>query len=163
MLEILEKNKEFKELKEIFGEYLNIKEIENLYLYYKIPHKKFLKILKNSQIKKVSIDYNTYGEFMFINFIFKGHYYHSYGLGLHEYRNRIIFDWEIWENFYSEKIEKIPNIPYEKVLEKIEKRIKDLEKIKLLEDNESNLMYNLLADLVDEDSALVELEDLGLI
>jgi len=34
-------------------------------------HDKMLKILKDAQIKKIDIDYNTYGEFLFIVFLFE--------------------------------------------------------------------------------------------
>ena len=151
-------------LKEIFNEYLTNKEIKELWLDYRIPHNKFLKILKDSKIKKVNVDYNLYGEFMFINFVFKGHYYQAYSLGLHEYRNKIIKNyWYIWELGYTKDVSKKPNIPYKKVLEKIEERKKKIEKIKPIENDMAIMLYNIIADLTDEDSALVELENINLL
>ena len=153
-----------KNLTKIFNGYLNKKEIKNLWLYYTIPHSKFINILQDSQIKRVSIGYNNYGEFMFINFSFKDHYYQAYSLGLHEYRNKIIKNyWYIWELGCNEEIGKKPNIPYKEVLEKIEKRKKEIEKIKPIENDMATMLYNIVADLTDEDSALVELENINLL
>jgi len=154
---------ETKEITKIFEKYLNKKELKNLYLHNRISHNKMLKILKDAQIKKIDIDYNAYGEFLFIVFLLENKLFQAFSLGLHEYRGKIIKDyWEVWWDINDEIYKTFPDIPYNEVLEEINYRQKEIEKLKPYEDD-TTAMYNMIADLCDEDAALAELEDFNLI
>jgi len=81
----------------------------------------------------------------------------------YEYRGKIIKDyWEVWWDINDEIYKTFPDIPYSEVLEEIKYRQKEMKKLKPYEDD-ATAMYNMFADLHDEDFAIAELEDFNLI
>lgn len=134
---------------------LSDKEIEQMYLWDKISEQNLLKVLLQSVIRSYNIDYNSYGEFLFIDFTYKGNGYTVYSYGLHEYRKQIFKEnWKIFSgtSFHSDK-----EIQLSEILKAIEERKKVVDRMKSPDQDNESYMYNELADVCDEDGAMSEL------
>lgn len=134
---------------------LSEKEIESMYLWDKITEVNLLKVLKFSAIRGHIIDYNSYGEFLFIDFTYKGNDYTVYSYGLHEYRKKIYK--ENWKIFSANSFNSDKKIQLSEVLKVIEERKKVVNKMKDPEQDNESYMYNELSDIYDEDGAMSEL------
>jgi len=141
-----------------FSLILNEKELKDLDLYEKIKEDKFIKLLKNSLIRKYYIANNSYGEFLFIYFTYKEEDYFAYGLGKHIYKGIVYKNtWIIntansFKYFGTDKF----NLPLKEALCAIVSRKR---KIKKLEStyNEDTEKFNFIADLSDDDFAISNL------
>lgn len=135
-------------------------------LYDRVSHERFLSLLNDPQITifKATVDSNSFGEFLFIgtrrgeganisNITF-------YGLGYHEYRERWIDkEWSWYESTPSGDEEAIPK---EEALTLIAERQAEIaSEVGHQNQTSRGKLYEMLADLTDEDGALSELQDLG--
>ena len=138
--------------KQVLSEYLSNEEIEELELFDRIKENKLLNILKNASIKGCKIDRNLYGEFLFIEFVLKDEPYFVFGLGLHEYRGKILRDfWDM--NLANDYIKEQPSIDFGLVLNAIEQRKEEIEELEEFTTKET-ILFDILAELSDEDGAL---------
>lgn len=116
----------------------------------------------------VELSTNAFGEFLFLTasrgrgqqricMIF-------YGLGYHEYRERWISEEWFWHQAPSNSVQIQRVIPGEEVTEKLEKRLTEISS-HLNEDTQTELgrTFEQLANLTDDDAALAEMQDLGLL
>ncbi|MFW6124383.1 MAG: hypothetical protein ACOC5G_04095 [Acidobacteriota bacterium] len=140
-----------KEDRENWKKLLSKKEFETLELWGKVNERTFFKILNASVIRKTFINYNDYGEFMFIYFHYEGEPYFAYGLGLHEYRERVYRN--EWQICGANPIEETGRRRFEAVKKEIKNRKRDIEDLKAYPDRNSS-MFNEIADLADDDYAI---------
>lgn len=87
-----------------------------------------------------------------------------YGLGYHEYRERWISEEWFWYQSQENTVDIQTKIPGEEVNEKLEQRLAEISP-RLNEDTQTELgrMFEQFADLTDDDAALAEMQDLGLL
>ncbi|GAB5491998.1 MAG: hypothetical protein Phog2KO_22130 [Phototrophicaceae bacterium] len=118
----------------------------------------------NTRIHEVKIDTNNYGEFLFVTVSrAKGNkrdVLTFWGLGLHEHRDRLIQDeWFYYKAHpFSEKTKK--TISTDEAQELIRQRQNEIKDSKQQEQSSMGALFEMLADLTDDDGALSELEDL---
>ena len=100
--------------------FFNSKEIENLYLWDTIGFQRGIEFIKTWQrIVECSIDYNSFGRFIFVSGFYYGTAYTLWGLGIHEYRQIKIMNWRMNsgnECLYKDK----PDLEVNEVLTKKE-------------------------------------------
>jgi hypothetical protein len=147
---------------EVFG--LN----ENEALYWRVNKERFEELFNDDQtlVHEINEASNSFGEFLFVTTSRPGEegriYMTFYGQGFHEHRERWITDEWYWyqaspyPDMLSKKLEK------EEAQELIEQRIEEI-KPYISDHTQTNRgrLFELLADLTDEDGALTELQDLG--
>ena len=140
---------------------------EREYLNWRVNQKRFQEIIndENTIIHTIQESSNTYGEFLFVTTSRPGDKGRIamtfYGQGYHEHRERWISDEWFWyeTSINSDKIQQ--KIEKDKAIEQIKQHMDSiLPNIK--EDVQSNhgRLFEVLADLTDEDGALAEMEDL---
>lgn len=116
-------------------------------------------------IHEVKEDSNSFGEYLFVTVSCRNEQpkklYTFWGLGYHEYRERWIVD--TWQWYESQQ-----NVVKKPVMHKEEAyaQIKDREEFvranaSPTQQSRQAQLYELMADLTDEDGALSELNDLG--
>ena len=142
---------------------------ENERLYWRVNQERFDAILQDEQtfIHEIKESSNSYGEFLFVTTSRpsdQGRVGMSfYGLGHHDYRERwFTKEWywyqtNIQPNMVGQQISK------EETAEMLRQRLEDIRPY-IEEENtqtERGRLFELLADLTDEDGALAELQDLG--
>ena len=122
----------------------------------------------NTSTHTISLNVNTFGEFLFIT-TSKGIgqqriYVTFYGLGYHEYRERWISKEWYWYQAQESTVDIRTKKSREEVIEKIEQRFVEISP-RLSEATQTELghMFEYLADLTDDDAALAEMQDLGLL
>jgi hypothetical protein len=137
-------------------------------LFDRISHNRLIEILKDPQttILKADLDSNTFGEFLFVatqrGAGEKVAHVTFYGLGYHEYRERWIDkEWAWYESTpYSETGQEA--LTQEQALAIITERQAEIApELGRQTQSSRGRLYEMLADLTDEDGALSELEDLG--
>ena len=147
---------------EIYG--LSEKEL----LFWRVSDERFQAILEDEQtiIHKIRPSSNNFGEFLFVTTSRPGEQGRVamtfYGLGYHEYRERWITDEWFWyqSNYYPKEMEK--QIPKEEARALLEARKEDIQPdLEKDTQTERGRLFEILADLTDEDGALAEMEDLG--
>jgi hypothetical protein len=129
-----------------------------------MSHERFSKLIADGQtiIHEIELSTNSYGEFLFVSTSRaageKSIYITFWGLGYHEYRERWITDaWSWYEALPAASKQPIPN---EEALEVIHKRQEDIaEYARENTQSRRGKLFELLADLTDEDGALADLED----
>lgn len=136
-------------------------------LYWRIGHDRFMAILGDDQtmIHQIQESSNNYGDFLFVTTSRKGKTGRIgmtfYGLGFHEYRERWFTDEWYWyqSNFHPTLLQERMN--KEEAHELIKQRSEDI-RPEITETNQSERgrLFELLADLTDEDGAWAELQDL---
>ena len=137
-------------------------------LHWRVGKERFDEILNDDQtlIHEIKDSSNSFGEFMFVTTSRLGEkgriYMTFYGLGYHDHRERWITDEWYWyqSNPYPDLLGK--KLEKEEAKELIEQRIEEI-KPYASEEIQTNRgkLFELLADLTDEDGALAELQDLG--
>ena len=134
-------------------------------LYDQVSHTRFMALLLQSDIDihEIKEDTNTFGEFVFVTLSCRGEpqkLLTMWGCGWHEHRERWVTDsWQWYESY--RKTEKLPIIPKEEAVAQIKDREADVRaNASPGQQSQRAQVYELLADLVDEDGALTELEDL---
>lgn len=135
-----------------FSRLFSQKEIENIRLWDKISLPNLMKLLKNSRITDASVDYNSYGEFMFVHFAYRESHYFVYGLGLHEYRKTIYKDFFKIEG--DNACERAKTISFKDATAQIAQRLEAVKLMKEPKQDEESYMFNELADVGDEDGAM---------
>ena len=117
-------------------------------------------------IHKIEVDSNSYGEFAFVTVSREVDGQRSmvtlWGLGYHEYRERWIADHWRWYQGNPFPTILAQQMTLEEAQEVLERRRQEIAPY-LAEETQSQRgrLYELLADMTDEDGALAELEDLG--
>jgi hypothetical protein len=137
-------------------------------LYWRVSHDRFLSILEDEHtlVHDIRPDSNEYGEFLFVAASRPGLQDRItmtfYGLGYHEHRERWIDKEWFWyqANPYRDLLQK--SISKEEAKQQIEQRLAEIRPY-LGRNTQTAFgeLYEILADLTDEDGALAELEDMG--
>jgi len=140
---------------------------EHKHLFWRVNQKRFQEIINDEKtiIHTIQESSNNYGEFLFVTTSRPGDKERVamtfYGQGYHEHRERWITDEWFWyetdikSELLQQKIEK------EKAVELIQQHCKSIQPY-IQEDVQSDRgeLFEILADLTDEDGALAEMEDL---
>jgi len=135
-------------------------------LWDRVSHKRFMGILDEPETKvhRIEESLNNYGEYLFVTISRPGAERRTlmtfWGLGYHEYRERWIVDeWRWYQPMRG--IEK-ESIPHEVARDLIEERRRTLQRYgQENTQTRRGQMFEMLADLTDEDAAYTEMEDLG--
>lgn len=146
---------------EVFG--LNEKEV----LYWRVNQARFEHILNDKEtiIHRLTESNNSFGEFLFVTTSRPGERGRIcitfYGLGYHEHRERWITKEWFWyqanpfPDLLQEKVKK------EEAADQLQKRRESIEpEIGLRAQSERGKLFEILADLTDDDGALAEMQDL---
>jgi hypothetical protein len=139
-------------------------------LYDRIGHERFMAILSAEQtaVHFVEASSNNYGEFLFVTMSQpRGDnrtYLTFWSLGFHEQRERwITHEWQ-WYDFHPGRHTIPPTIPKADAQTTIQARIDEIAPNIVNPPHQSRRaqLFEMLADLTDEDGATTELEDLGI-
>jgi hypothetical protein len=141
---------------------------ENERLYWRVNHHRLEEILDDEQtmVHKILESSNMFGEFLFVTTSRPGDQGRVamtfFGLGFHEHRERWLTNEWFWyqANTYPDMLKE--QIDKEEAKEMIRQRLESIlpyaqEKTQ----SEYGQLFELLADLTDDDGALAELQDLG--
>ena len=137
-------------------------------LYDRISHERLLEFLADeaTQVHRIEESTNNYGEFLFVTLSRPGAnrriWVGFYGLGYHEYRERWLVDEWFWyqNNPLPEKLQQ--DISREEAIEKVQERSAELRRYaKQPPQTKQGRLFEMLADLTDEDGAYSEMQDLG--
>jgi len=122
----------------------------------------------NTTTHTIKLSTNTFGEFLFLT-TSRGVGQQRvcmtfYGAGYHEYRERWISKEWFWYQSQESMVDVRTKLPGEEVTEKLEQRLTDISP-NLDENTQTELgqMFEQFADLTDDDAALAEMQDLGLL
>lgn len=132
-----------------------------------MTHKRFMALIERADvdIHEVKLDSNTFGEYLFITLSCRTDptrtIYTFWGMGYHDYRERWITDsWGWYEA--SRKHHSLAVLNKRKATQHIRDHEAQIRANATPEEqSEQAKLYELLADLTDEDGALTELQDLG--
>jgi hypothetical protein len=134
----------------------------------RISHHRLLAIIEDPQtaILKAEVSSNTFGEFLFVSTKRAGGekpaHITFWGLGFHEPRERWLFDEWAWYDSNPDGQAEEPSLTNADVVTLItERRAEIAPEIGQQVQSARGRLYELLAELTDEDGALTELEDLG--
>lgn len=136
-------------------------------LYWRVTQARFDEILADKQtiIHDINPSSNDYGDFLFVTTSRPGINERLamtfYGLGYHDHRERWITDEWFWYQTSLDaktKQEKIKKEEAKKIIE--ERRDEIAPYLKDADQTEYGRLFEILADLTDEDGALAEMEDL---
>jgi len=131
-----------------------------------VSHKEFMELLDKGIVYEYKVSYNSYGEFMFVSIYFpeidKGIVF--YGLGYHEYRDRYVLNkWEYHHDDFFELDRLISAPPKRLVKEAIEDRLAEISALaKQHKQSKSGKVYDMIAELMDDDAAIAFMEDFGI-
>jgi hypothetical protein len=137
-------------------------------LYWRVSQERFRAILDDEQtlIHHIRPDANEYGEFLFVTTSRPGMKDRVcmtfYGLGYHEHRERWISQEWFWfqDNPYPNLLQQ--TLSKEEAREQLEQRLAEIQpQLGRNTQTAFGQLYEILADLTDEDGALAELEDMG--
>jgi hypothetical protein len=141
---------------------------ENEQLFTRVTEQRFQELIldENTRIHSAHDSGNSFGDFLFVTVSRPGDKDRIsmtfYGLGYHEYRERLIKDEWFWYPAYLKPEELETIIPKSEFADILQKRYKNLPSPAEIEtQSRFGQMFELLADLTDEDGALAELEDIG--
>ncbi len=137
---------------------------------WRVPDEKLKEILANpdTTINTIKVSSNNYGEFLFLTASRgKGEKrvcMSFYGLGYHEYRERWISTEWFWRQTPTRFVPVRQPIAQEEALALFSDRLTEISP-HLDEDTQTELgrMFEALADMTDDDAALAEMQDLGLL
>jgi len=140
---------------------------ENEKLFDRISDARFQQLLFNDQttIHNVKVDSNSYGEFLFVTVsrpATQGDEHLTFwGLGHHEYRDRWITDeWFYYApNFNSETLKH--KLHHDTARESIQQRRDEIAVEAKSTQSTAGALFEMLADLTDDDGAIADIEDLG--
>ena len=122
----------------------------------------------NTTTNKARLSSNTYGEFMFVT-ASRGKgtgricmTFYSYGY--HQFRERWITEEWFWHQTSADMISPADKLPFEEAQEILSERLTEISP-HLDEDTQTDLgrMFEALADMTDDDAALAEMQDMGLL
>lgn len=136
-------------------------------LYWRVTQARFDEILADKQtvIHDIKPSSNDYGEFLFVTTSRPGINERLamtfYGLGYHDHRERWITDEWFWYQTRLDAKTKQEKIKKEEAKKIIEQRREEIAPyLKDADQTEYGRLFEILADLTDEDGALTEMEDL---
>ena len=141
---------------------------ENEQLFDRISHERFKKIASDLEttVHQIQISANNYGEFLFVatsRTVDDSRYLLTfYGLGFHEYRERWISEEWFWYQGtpYPELDKK--RLTKDEVTELISEREQEIASLQgSTVQTKRGQLFDMLADLIDEDGAYNEIEELG--
>jgi hypothetical protein len=122
----------------------------------------------NTTTHTIKLSTNTFGEFLFLT-ASRGVGQQRvcmtfYGLGYHEYRERWISEEWFWYQSQESTVDVRTKLSGEEVNEKLEQRLAEISPL-LGQDTQTEIgqMFEQFADLTDDDAALAEMQDLGLL
>jgi hypothetical protein len=148
------------------GEAYNLTENEDLFD--RMTGKRLVAILDDEQttIHEISNDSNNYGEFLFVaTSRIKDNeriFVTFYGLGFHEHRDRWYTDEWHWYEANSLPAREAKQMTKQEAHQLIEERRADIAPyINQEPQSKRGVLFEMLADLTDEDGAYSEMEDLG--
>ena len=137
---------------------------------WRITDERLTKILANpnTTTHTIKMSTNTFGEFLFLT-ASRGVGQQRvcmtfYGLGYHEYRERWISKEWFWYQSQESLVDIQTKLSGEEVNEKLEQRLAEISPS--FDENtqtEIGFMFEQFADLTDDDAALAEMQDLGLL
>jgi hypothetical protein len=136
-------------------------------LYDQISHSRFMALVMQPDvdIHEIQESMNSFGEYLFVTVSCRTEQpkklYTFWGLGYHDHRERWIVDtWQWYES--HRKQETLPVLEKDEAHRQITERETFVRaNITPTEQSPQAKLYEILADLTDEDGALSELEDLG--
>ena len=137
---------------------------------WRVPDERLKEILAipDTTINTIQVSSNTYGEFLFLT-ASRGRgekrvCMSFYGLGYHEYRERWISNEWFWRQTPTRFVPAHQPIAQEEALAQLSDRLDEISPY-LTEDTqtETGRMFEALADITDDDAALSEMQDLGLL
>ncbi len=141
---------------------------ENERLFDRVTHNRFLAILNDPQtdILKAEMNSNSFGEFLFVSTRRGAGDTASqitfYGLGYHEYRERWIDkEWAWYESTPSSETDQAKLAKEVAIAIITDRQTEITSEVGRKPQSPRGKLYEMLADLTDEDGALTELEDLG--
>src|SRR5688572_15831534 len=137
-------------------------------LFDRVLHQRFIDILseQTTTIHQISVDNNQFGEFLFVTLSRPSKLQPAlvtfWGLGFHEYRERwLTQEWNWYSaNHFPKTLEQ--RLTHEEALQLIQARRDEI--APHLGDTQQSgrgKLFEMLADMFDEDDALAEFEDLG--
>lgn len=135
-------------------------------LYYRVNHDRFRRIFEDeaTTVHRVELSLNSYGEFLFITLGRGGEQTRKpvtfYGLGFHEYRERWIHQEWYWYQAHPTAVMGV--MDKDEARELLDQREQEVARY-VGDEKQSRRakLYEMLADLTDEDGAITDLEDLG--
>lgn len=136
-------------------------------LYDQISHARFLALVMQPDvdIHEIQESSNSFGEYLFVMLSCRTEQPKKlltfWGLGYHEYRERWLVD--TWQWYESQRDRAtLPILPKEESLKQIQDReAYARSNASPIQQSRRAQLYEILADLTDEDGALTDLEDLG--
>lgn len=138
-------------------------------LYSRVSHTRLIVIVSDEQthIHGLNLSTNNYGEFLFVTTSRPKedgrHYTTFWGMGLHEYRDRWFVDEWHWYEASSAFVEKVSKgtLSKDEALKLIEERRQEiLPYAEARRQSKRGELFELVADLTDDDGAWAELQDL---
>ena len=136
-------------------------------LFDKVSHARFLEFLDDpkTRVHRIEESTNSFGEYLFVTVSRPGAnkriFMTFYGLGYHEYRERWITDeWNWYQSVRGGELEH-ENIPRQAAKQQVEERYREV-KAYAQQDTQTRQgqLFEMIADLTDEDGALAEMQDL---
>lgn len=140
---------------------------EQEHLFWWVSQERFEELISDDQtiIHEIKDSTNSFGEFLFVTTSRPGDQGRIsmtfYGLGFHEYRERWITDEWFWyqANPFPEMLRN--KVEKAEARELLEERTRTIEPdIRVDSQTERGVLFEMLAELTDEDGALAEMEDL---
>lgn len=136
-------------------------------LWDRVGHARFLQILSdsNTTVHALEESHNNYGEYLFVTLSRPGTHQRIfltfYGLGYHEYRERWVYqEWYWYEPVKGAELAQ-KSVPLQDARWLIEARYHEIQDQALqAEQSSRGRIFELLADLTDEDGAWAEMQDL---
>lgn len=136
-------------------------------LYDQVSHDRFMALVMQPDvdIHEVGESTNSFGEYLFVTVSCRTEQprklYTFWGLGYHEHRERWITDtWQWYES--QRKTEKLPTLVKAEAYDQIKERETFVRaNVTPTQQSRQAQLFELLADMTDEDGALSELEDSG--
>lgn len=141
---------------------------ENEKLFDRLSDKRFRRFLFDSAttIHKVGVDSNNYGEFLFVTMsrakVQGRELITCFGYGYHEYRDRWFSD--EWHWYQSNSHSSLTNrtLTPEEAKERLDERQREIApQVQQHHQSRQGQLFELFADLADDDGIIAEMEDLG--
>jgi hypothetical protein len=141
---------------------------ENEQLFNRISHERFLGVVRDLEtaVHQIQISSNNYGEFLFVATSREQEQTRYrltfWGLGYHESRERWIMEEWYWYEAYPTQKTDSQSLTKEEAEQLIQERLDEIDhEPSQATQTQRGLLFEMLADLTDEDGAYSELEDLG--
>jgi hypothetical protein len=133
-----------------------------------VTDERFMAFLQDEQtvIHSANMSSNTFGEFMFVTMSRSVEEAKQavtfWGLGFHDYRERwIASNWNWYETRLWRELAEV-SLPKDEVIQLLEERRKEIAPyVNQTQQSRQGMLFELLADMTDEDGALSDLEDFG--